>query len=94
VLGHDFVVDPDNPSTKRERCLVCAQFKQSNPPKKCPGGHKFTDLNTEYHSTSGRRVCVQCRLDKTHIPEKGHSFAIDPNYRGKLRRCRVCLRGK
>ena len=94
VLGHDFVVDPDNPSTKRERCLVCAQFKQENPPKKCRNGHKFTPLTTEYHSTSGTRYCVQCRLDKTHIPEKGHSFAIDPNYRGKLRRCRVCLRGK
>jgi hypothetical protein len=94
VIGHDFVIDPNNPSTKRERCLVCEQAKQAKRRTKCPNGHKFTDLNTEYHSTSGRRVCVQCRLDKTHLPEKGHAFAIDPNHAGKTRRCRVCARGK
>ena len=94
VLGHDFVIDPNNPSVKRASCLVCEQAKQLNPPKKCRNGHKFTALTTEYHSTNGARYCVQCRLDKTHIPEKGHAFAIDPNYQGKLRRCRVCSRGK
>ena len=94
VIGHDFVTDPDNPSTKRERCLVCEQAKKINLPKKCRNGHKFTALTTEYHSASGTRYCVQCRLDKTHLPAKGHAFAIDPNHSGKTRRCRVCARGK
>jgi hypothetical protein len=36
VVGHDFVVDPTNPSTKRARCLMCreAQAKKKSKPEK------------------------------------------------------------
>jgi len=90
--GHEFVIDP-NFGGKARRCLICAQKKQAEQPTHCVNGHEFTALTTECHSTRGHRVCVQCRLNATHIPQHGHEFVIDPNHQGQLRRCLICAGG-
>jgi hypothetical protein len=90
--GHEYVIDP-NFDGKARRCVICARKKEAERPKHCVNGHEFTDLTTEYHSTRGNRICVQCRLNATHIPQRGHEFVIDPNHQGKLRRCLVCAGG-
>jgi hypothetical protein len=88
--GHEYAIDPEYKAGSRRRCMVCEDEKKSKLPTHCVNGHEFTVLTTEYHSTRGHRVCVQCRLDKTHIPKYGHQFAIDPNHTGKLRSCLIC----
>ena len=86
---HEFVIDTSFTGKKR-RCLQCAETKAAKRPSHCTKGHKMTPENTEVHSTRGTRSCLQCRLDLTHIPAKGHSFVNDPNNTGILRRCLRC----
>lgn len=88
--GHSYAIDPSYRPGSRRRCLTCEEKKQAELPTHCVNGHKFTALTTEFHSTRGNRVCVQCRLDSTHVPQRGHAYAIDPTHTGKLRRCMVC----
>jgi hypothetical protein len=86
--GHEFVIDESNPSEKRRRCLVCVQA--AAPITHCMHGHEYTELTLEF-SRKGHRKCVQCRLDKAHVPQYGHEYAIDPSYKpGNQRRCMIC----
>lgn len=92
--GHEYAIDPKYTPGSTRRCMICEQRKQDELPTHCVNGHKFTLLTTEYHSTRGNRICVQCRLDATHIPQRGHAYVIDPEHVGKLRRCLICTRAK
>ncbi|WP_433193982.1 HNH endonuclease [Nocardia sp. CA-107356] len=89
--GHSFVADPNSPSKKR-RCLICRQARQSES-SFCPHGHEFTPENTVY-SKEGYRKCQQCIFevnDRDHFALKGHRFVADTsNSSGKRRRCLIC----
>lgn len=89
-FGHEYAIDPAYKPGSVRRCMICEQRKEAERPTHCVNGHEFTPQNTEYHSTRGNRICLQCRLDSTHVPTFGHSFVVDPNHTGKLRRCVVC----
>jgi hypothetical protein len=87
AYGHEFLIDPANPSTKRRRCLTCA----TNAPvvTQCVKGHEYTDATSEF-TAKGQRNCVICRLNKKHVPDRGHEYVIDPDSPPKKRRCLVC----
>lgn len=88
-LGHDFVLDPDNSSTERERCLTC-RFARESTPQFCPYGHEYTPENTRRNL--GKRSCVQCSRDRTHVEQFGHEFVIDSSSTSqKRRRCLICV---
>lgn len=90
TVGHEFVLDPENPSSARkERCLACRLEKESTP-QFCPYGHEYTPENKRINN--GKRSCNQCIRDRTHIPQFGHSFVLDTsNPSTKRERCRVCV---
>ncbi|MFI6432496.1 HNH endonuclease [Rhodococcus oryzae] len=89
VHGHSFVPDPTNQSSKRRRCLVCRELSESKPAF-CPAGHEYTAENKALDS-KGKRVCLRCRLSRTHLPQYGHEFVPDPdNPSPKRRRCLTC----
>ncbi|MGY4784661.1 HNH endonuclease [Rhodococcus opacus] len=89
VHGHEFVPDPTNHSTQRRRCLTCREIAESKP-SFCPAGHEYTEENKQLDS-QGKRVCLQCRLNRTHVPQFGHEFVLDPeNSSPKRRRCLTC----
>jgi hypothetical protein len=87
AYGHEFVIDPANPSTKRRRCLICVASAPTV--THCVNGHEYTDATSEY-TVKGQRNCVVCRLNRTHIPAFGHEFVVDPNSSSKKRRCIAC----
>ena len=89
TFGHDFVPDPENPSTKRQRCRTCRVNAESRPAY-CPYGREYTPDN-KLLDGKGKRICLQCRLNRTHVPTFGHEFVIDPtNPSTKRRRCLTC----
>jgi hypothetical protein len=88
--GHEYVIDPASP-TKKRRCLICVET--AAPITHCFHGHEYTALTLEF-GPKGHRKCVQCRLNKEHVPQHGHEYVIDPNFDGKLRRCLICAKKK
>ena len=93
TFGHDFIPDAENPSRKRQRCRICREIAESQPAY-CPYGHEYTPDN-KLLDGKGKRVCLQCRLNRTHVPTFGHEFVIDPaNPSTKRRRCLTCVAGR
>lgn len=90
TFGHDFIPDPDNASSKRERCLTCRQKAEATT-QLCPQGHEYTPENTK-RGRKGERICIQCQLNRRHVEQYGHEFVIDDaNPSTNRRRCRVCV---
>lgn len=89
-LGHDFVLDPENSSTKRQRCLTC-RLEAESTPQFCPYGHEYTPENKKVDS-QGKRSCIQCIRNRTHVGQFGHEFVVDEtNPSSKRQRCSVCV---
>lgn len=89
-LGHDFVLDEENSSTKRERCLTC-RLKKESTPQFCPYGHEYTPENRRIDS-QGKRSCNQCIRNRTHVAQFDHEFVVDEtNPSSKRQRCAVCV---
>lgn len=89
-FGHDFVTDPLGTSRLRQRCRICREIRESQPAF-CPYGHEYTPEN-KLLDNKGKRLCLQCRLNRTHLPEFGHEFVPDPaNPSTKRRRCLTCV---
>lgn len=72
TFGHDFEADPENPSTRRQRCRICREIAGSQPAY-CPYGHEYTPDNKLLDS-KGKRLCLQCQLNRRHVPTFGHDF--------------------
>ncbi|GGG27508.1 hypothetical protein GCM10007304_46670 [Rhodococcoides trifolii] len=62
VHGHDFVIDPTGPTTKR-RCLTCRYEAERNP-RVCLHGHLMTPENTYNRARRGTE-CRQCIRNRT-----------------------------
>ncbi|MFE6920380.1 HNH endonuclease [Nocardia sp. NPDC057663] len=90
ILGHEFVEDLAGTSMKRRSCRVCNEVKAKTA-SYCPQGHEYDEGNTRI-GTDGKKYCVQCTLDRTHIPQFGHAFEVDVAHSSpKRRRCRICM---
>jgi hypothetical protein len=88
--GHEFAIDPTHVGKgKQRRCLSC--IENAPPVTHCVRSHEYTPENTKYHKTRGHRICVTCEINGVHVPRYGHEFVADPDPKGKLRRCLVCL---
>lgn len=93
ILGHSFEYDRSSNGSQRRSCKICNERKASETAF-CPSGHQYTPANTRMGS-DGVKYCIQCSLDRTHIPSYGHSFIVDEQRSTpKRRRCRVCAEAK
>ncbi|WP_432420861.1 HNH endonuclease [Nocardia brasiliensis] len=90
VNGHSFVINPAEVNKKRRTCMKCREDSEARV-SYCPQGHEYTSKNKRIDS-KGKRSCLQCILDRTHVPKFGHSFVIDPyNSTPRRRRCKTCI---
>ncbi len=86
--GHEFMPDSRPGPVKRRYCVLCKAIQEVTP-SFCPKGHQYTAENTRI--VNGKKSCVQCSLDRTHIPTFGHSFVVDAERSTpKRRQCSVC----